>query len=934
MSSSVSSSISGIEIGQEKIGIIGSNLSNTGTAAYKTAESIVYSNSYGSSNDAISSGAELYKVRTDFSQGDVKKSNNKFDMTIDSPDNFFIFGSSIESKLLEYSQTAQCKLNKDNLLVNYKNQPLKVYPLNEDGTSTSISLASLQNITIPSALGKPEQTTKIDMSFNFPISKDPNETKLISQFNPNDPKTYNYSTSSVTYDSAGTQGILKSYYIKPGLQRSIIDTKTNSLTDYSDVKVDCSIVHDPGGADDGKTAYAVFYTFNDKPIQPLNEEQTDVQGFSYRAKNLNYVIDNITVDSYKAANLDQTAPAEYLTIDNTDVNIGCIYPGKSKEQANDGLGTPSNSFPPYEPSNAKSALNVSQRYIISGDKANADRPKDFWRCAFMFIGQDSTTTKPVAKLALQPLGAAGVNATTLGTSQSDSYSHTVKILDGLSSDGKKLFRAPRGSEQPKLKIDFGYIEYAADGSAGTRQSKSFNVNLTGKTNYAEVMSAIKTEVGGATGIPPEISVDFNPSNGTFTVSQDGLNDLRKSGAGYSSFLDMKFSLDVSTGVGNYTDPLRDDVQRIATKYDCSSASVVAGGSLSGSIDQIDVIIGSGATYTHTLSSTIDLSTSNTELKNQVFQGIVDAINANNKLLKSDGNDTGGTSAGSNWLSAEFVNGNISFSNASLAPQVQIKLKKSGINVPLDGNKAVASSALNFHPLPTSGTSAFSIEGSNTMKFTLSAATDPGYQTRLTFENTTNNVSSFTETSNQQLTKTNPKTGVTSTLFPTGYVNGESDLGIKQLHVSTLQDQKINIGYSDIAVYDSDFEMTNLTSNGSSVGKFVDVDVANDGLVSANFTNGRSVNLGRVALARFNDPQGLRNLNHSAYNATGQSGQAIPGQAGSLTFGTILPSSIQDSNVDSTRELMHLNDASSMVGFCVKSMQVALDADKQVMQIKI
>ncbi len=63
--------------------------------------------------------------------------------------------------------------------------------------------------------------------------------------------------------------------------------------------------------------------------------------------------------------------------------------------------------------------------------------------------------------------------------------------------------------------------------------------------------------------------------------------------------------------------------------------------------------------------------------------------------------------------------------------------------------------------------------------------------------------------------------------------------------------------------------------------------------------------GRLELATFPNPAGLRQIGENLYSQTDASGTPITGDAGTDQRGTILQGSLESSNVDPTRELIDL-----------------------------
>jgi flagellar hook protein FlgE len=96
-----------------------------------------------------------------------------------------------------------------------------------------------------------------------------------------------------------------------------------------------------------------------------------------------------------------------------------------------------------------------------------------------------------------------------------------------------------------------------------------------------------------------------------------------------------------------------------------------------------------------------------------------------------------------------------------------------------------------------------------------------------------------------------------------------------------------------------------SADGNPVGNPVGVQVNNAGLVTESYSNGQTVNIAQVAIATFASNQGLELTDGGVYEQTQASGQATIATAGAGQAGTILPSSLENSNVDTTSQLVQL-----------------------------
>lgn len=106
-------------------------------------------------------------------------------------------------------------------------------------------------------------------------------------------------------------------------------------------------------------------------------------------------------------------------------------------------------------------------------------------------------------------------------------------------------------------------------------------------------------------------------------------------------------------------------------------------------------------------------------------------------------------------------------------------------------------------------------------------------------------------------------------------------------------------------YGSQFGVNDQRQNGYATGRLSGLDVSDQGVLFARYTNGQSQSLGQVALASFNNTNGLSPVGETTWVETFESGQPIIGAPDTGTLGSIKASSIEESNVDLSAELVNL-----------------------------
>ena len=108
---------------------------------------------------------------------------------------------------------------------------------------------------------------------------------------------------------------------------------------------------------------------------------------------------------------------------------------------------------------------------------------------------------------------------------------------------------------------------------------------------------------------------------------------------------------------------------------------------------------------------------------------------------------------------------------------------------------------------------------------------------------------------------------------------------------------IAIDYSNNASLAGNYSANVVSQNGFPAGTLSNISVGSDGSITGAFTNGQQKVLGQVALATFQNEQGLDRIGGSQFAATAASGLAQVGTAGTGRFGSIQADALEESNVN-------------------------------------
>jgi flagellar hook protein FlgE len=115
--------------------------------------------------------------------------------------------------------------------------------------------------------------------------------------------------------------------------------------------------------------------------------------------------------------------------------------------------------------------------------------------------------------------------------------------------------------------------------------------------------------------------------------------------------------------------------------------------------------------------------------------------------------------------------------------------------------------------------------------------------------------------------------------------------------------------------------------------FAGFTVSADGAVRVSFADGTNETLGKIVLAQFNAPDGLKQTGSSNWVVTGMSGEATYGVPNQGAYGSLLAGSIERSNVDITEELVGLITMQRYFQANAKAIDTATQISQTVMNLR-
>lgn len=206
--------LSGVSAAQKDLDTTANNIANVNTVGFKESRAefgdVFAASLLSGGRTKVGDGVLTNEVAQQFSQGSLQFTNNALDLAI-TGNGFFATVPEQTSRDFSFTRAGQFKLDDDNFVVNSNGDNLLGFPVNADGTSSSVALSTAQPVRIPDSSGSPTPTSGVSMRMNLPAGVTGVDPLL---FNPADPLTFDASTSVTIYDSLGDSHVMTYYFMK------------------------------------------------------------------------------------------------------------------------------------------------------------------------------------------------------------------------------------------------------------------------------------------------------------------------------------------------------------------------------------------------------------------------------------------------------------------------------------------------------------------------------------------------------------------------------------------------------------------------------------------------------------------------------------------------------------------------------------------------
>ena len=246
--------------------------------------------------------------------------------------------------------------------------------------------------------------------------------------------------------------------------------------------------------------------------------------------------------------------------------------------------------------------------------------------------------------------------------------------------------------------------------------------------------------------------------------------------------------------------------------------------------------------------------------------------------------------------------NIQLSTSDLAPSATTS---AGVVINLDSRSSIISSTFNYTNAATytSSTSLSMYDSLGNQQIYSMYFVKTASNTWKTYATLTNAAGSTIDLSSAGSTAL-----TTITFNSTGAISsgGSATQAITSAQLGTgAAAMSVAMDFTGTTQFGSTFGVNALTQDGYASGRLTGFSVGSDGIVQARYSNGQSVDKAQIVLTNFNNAQGLQPQGDNMYTETSTSGAPLTGAPATSNLGVLQSSSIEESNVDLTAELVNM-----------------------------
>ena len=881
-------SLTGLKAATTELALTSNNIANVGTAGFKRSRAsfgdIFATSPLQKATSVVGQGVSLKEVRQEFSQGNVEFSSNTLDLAI-SGEGFFPLKSA-DGLTDIYTRNGSFVLDEQFSVVNSSGQALLAAAVDSSGKA---DISKLNKLQIPTkTAGEARQTSLVELSLNLPSDAD----VIYGDFNRNNPNTYNKSTALSVYDSGGNSYLATIYYVKTS--NATADSPFNKWQTYvyvGDDQVNAALQQ--ATDENGELLYVNKYG----ELQPFSE----VEDLLVNRKTQKFNLDDLT-------DVRTSTPATITGGKNllgADLSADQGFNFKSWDAIDSAADL--SQFMTIDIDNSGSPVTVNLSGLYEQGLVTGARLADFIQDQL----NDKFGDERYFDLTASSNRSVKVTVQNKSVTLDASIDPTKPKVNGNGQPFADLTRVTIDDVVASLQAQVTEAEIGL--TVGYDSAlRSFTFVPTNTSDNVTIESAVQNTLFGTNSSVQSVGPDGTwgavvTPNGDLrrpaieqrygiTVAYDGAQETFSFSSGTTgdrSEIDVSFNVggekatdfarfmgfDISTGTTSFTV----DQSAVAERGVESLPAITRGSSIAVNVNNNFSVDASNNTFVvsvNDVKGTVQLPIGAGYTLDSLINGLETAIN---QLATESGSSVSGVTvdydpATNGLVFTTGTTGTDSFIKVSGSATWGLANIEAGRGLtttwikPSQAADVVNGVAVNKY-IDEFGNETASADGYTELAEWSPIFLDKG---ELTFNTSGNLVS--------------PSGGAQlETVFLSG---GRGALNL-------------TIDYGNTTQFSQAFAVKSQSQDGAPEGDLVGVDIGDDGLVVASYSNGSQNSLGKIVLVTFPSNEGLRQNGDSSYLSSAKSGAATFGEPGTAGFGTIRAGARERSNVDLTTELVGL-----------------------------
>lgn len=923
-------SLTGLIAATTELAVTSNNIANAGTSGFKRSSAdfgdIFATSPLQKASSVVGAGVSLKQVSQEFSQGNIEFSANSLDLAI-TGDGFFALQSPDGTKV--YTRNGGFVLNEQNQMVNNAGQSLLSLPV--DSTNKADFSKQKTALTIPrKTVSEFKATTDVELGLNLPSDSVP----ITEAFNRNKPETYHKTTSFTVYGASGSSHLATAYYVKTATataDKPFNKWQTHVFIDDQFVSPQLIQSSDRSGDDYFVNKFGEIKTRSEllqlQRTSAESEKYLITTGTLYKK----YAFDNLSTPiESKPATVESQIPAASAYIDNLNLT-------NNKDGVDFSLLTRKQLTNMFQVSiDGSSSLNVGLEHL-----AGKDIKLSGTQIAYELTNQLNTRFGDGKNFQFAADAGKLTLSHVVGTTTSELALDIPAILasvgttDGVSliSDGQATPEAvsyainryiqstsvPANSPFKNITVEYDIVNQGLKVTQRGTVGDIF-IKRTAGTGPDPIFGVSPTTAQGDLGLqmrprdndPSELLLpgvlpngsDLNISRdqrfGAKVTYSDGKFMIRSGTTGDLSSINVSLNTDNSGPA-----PVLTDASALAAELLGIPASGLLVNAQTSQINNLPTVRGQASTPPIFLGKQMGVDprrSFSVTAANRNLTVIINGISAQIRL------EPGQYSIGTFTKHMQDRINLMADNLGRTVSGVKVDFEDSRGALKITGSTSGDESFIQIAGSPDWGLDNIdTVFGKTSTYIQLAQEVESGGGVYV-FQGKDGK---WVESTDKGDFDDNNIPYWSPIFLDKGELTFDtsgalvSPIGTTKLESASITGTVVALDYGKSTQFNSPFAVLSQNQNGAPEGDLVGVNIGDDGLVIASYSNGSQKSLGKIIAAKFANPQGLRQIGDSSFYASSASGEATFGEPGAAGFGTLRAGARERSNVDLTAELVDL-----------------------------